>query len=577
MSRLSIDQKSVSQLFEDKQSDFLIPDYQRPYAWTTDECATLWDDIVSFAIPEGNKDAFDKNEQYFLGPIVTFRNTDDKLEIIDGQQRLTTLMLMLRSFYSKFSQQKDDESVKTREKIERCIWQTDEFGSPNKDQLKIDSEVASDDDKNEFLTILKTGEAQSENKSKYADSFRFFSERIDDFVGNFPSYLATLAIRVLNNVILLPIEAETQNTALRIFSTLNDRGLPLSDADIFKSQFYKYFSDLDEKTKFISRWKKLEDLSNDIFEKSRSHPMDELFTRYMYFRRAKQGNRSTTTEGLRDFFERDSYKILKSETTLTDLEELASFWQQVENREDFNDDITRQLYILSFAPNRMWTYIVSVFFMNSYERSHELNSDEFLAFLRKLTAFLWAHAVIRPGVNALRTPLYPAMIEIVNDRPVNFNPYRFNRQELTSTFKTYSFTNQRPITKSMLIWWAMEHEKQDLAPIGQRLEVEHIFPRRRAQEPGELADQQSLDSLGNKAMMEKALNIRASDYRWPDKSRYYLGIPGGRGARAVGTNNVELKALAKREDFNEHDIGARKEQILTRFFQFLDEEGLFED
>lgn len=51
-----------------------------------------------------------------------------------------------------------------------------------------------------------------------------------------------LPARILNNCILLPIEADNQNTALRIFSTLNDRGLPLSDADIFKAQFYKYYS-----------------------------------------------------------------------------------------------------------------------------------------------------------------------------------------------------------------------------------------------------------------------------------------------------------------------------------------------
>ena len=50
-----------------------------------------------------------------------------------------------------------------------------------------------------------------------------------------PTYIALLAARILNNVILLPIEAESQDTALRIFSTLNDRGLPLADADIFKS------------------------------------------------------------------------------------------------------------------------------------------------------------------------------------------------------------------------------------------------------------------------------------------------------------------------------------------------------
>lgn len=51
MSKLNIDQRSIRDLLTDKRSDFLIPDYQRPYAWGEDECATLWDDLFSFAFP----------------------------------------------------------------------------------------------------------------------------------------------------------------------------------------------------------------------------------------------------------------------------------------------------------------------------------------------------------------------------------------------------------------------------------------------------------------------------------------------------------------------------------------------
>ena len=49
MSKLNIDQQTIKELFENKKSDFLIPDYQRPYAWGEIECQTLWDDIFSFA------------------------------------------------------------------------------------------------------------------------------------------------------------------------------------------------------------------------------------------------------------------------------------------------------------------------------------------------------------------------------------------------------------------------------------------------------------------------------------------------------------------------------------------------
>ena len=73
------------------------------------------------------------------------------MEIIDGQQRLTTLMLLLRAFYDIYGNMKDDKSIKTSKRIEQCIWKTDEFGDANKNILKINSEVATDDDKDEFL------------------------------------------------------------------------------------------------------------------------------------------------------------------------------------------------------------------------------------------------------------------------------------------------------------------------------------------------------------------------------------------------------------------------------------------
>ena len=152
MSKLNVDQKTIKDLFQSKKSDFLIPDYQRPYAWGEAECRTLWDDIFSFAIPDEGKTEFDSNSEYFLGPIVTFRN-EDKLEVIDGQQRLTTLMLLLRAFYSKFGHMQDKASVSTRQNIEKCLWKTDEFGEPDMSQLKIDSEVATDNDKDEFLDL----------------------------------------------------------------------------------------------------------------------------------------------------------------------------------------------------------------------------------------------------------------------------------------------------------------------------------------------------------------------------------------------------------------------------------------
>lgn len=450
MSKLNVDQKTIKDLFQDKKADFLIPDYQRPYAWGETECQTLWDDIFSFAIPDEGRVEFDSNSEYFLGPIVTFRNTNFKMEVIDGQQRLTTLMLLLRAFYTKFGHMQDKASVATKQNIEKCIWKTDEFGEPDMATLKIDSEVATDKDKNEFLDILRTGTVKPEQKSHYANNFKFFQGCIDSFLAKYPTYFAYLPTRIMNNCILLPIEAESQDTALRIFSTLNDRGMPLSDSDIFKAQFYKFYTGKGEKDAFIKRWKELEELTEKIFHPINGTPMDELFTRYMYFVRAKMGIKSSTTEALRKFYEKDNYALLKKDSTFNDMITLAHFWEDVSNqdRDRFSLRILHRLFVLNYAPNGMWTYFVSVYFMKNKDANGMLDDDAFYQFLNRITGFIWTYAVTNPGVNALRTPVYAEMVNIVNNRPVSFDGFKFEPATVKSMFANFAFSNTRPITKS---------------------------------------------------------------------------------------------------------------------------------
>lgn len=83
MSKLNVDQKTIFELLSDKKANFLIPDYQRPYAWDEEQCQTLWDDLFSFSFPNNNYQDFDTNDEYFLGSIVTFKN-NERSEVIDG-------------------------------------------------------------------------------------------------------------------------------------------------------------------------------------------------------------------------------------------------------------------------------------------------------------------------------------------------------------------------------------------------------------------------------------------------------------------------------------------------------------
>ena len=580
MSKLNVDQKSIHALLSDRKADYIIPDYQRPYAWDEDSCQTLWDDIFSFAIPDNDATKFDTNDEYFLGSIVTFENDKKQKEVIDGQQRLTTFMLLLRAFYDRFTKMQDQGSKDFSERIASCIWKTDEMGKPDKDHLKIDSVVATDKDKEEFLSILRTGIVTDNQTSRYANNFRFFLKKVEEFINSFPTFAKNLPARILNNCILMPIEAESQDTALRIFSTLNDRGLPLSDSDIFKAQFYQYYKQKseDDRDEFIKDWKKLEETCEKIFHPITGTPMDDLFTRYMYFIRAKRdNNKSSTTESLRRFYERDKYSVLKQDDTFENLKDLAQFWEDItdQNRERFSEDVLKKLFILNYAPNSMWNYFISVYYLANRTEDGKLDDEDFKMFLDRTIAFIWGYAIMHPGVNALRTPIFAEMLNIVNLNEVTFSDFKFDKEQTRSAILIYDFKNGRPITKSMLALRMMLNKEQSYPKLSQQFDIEHIYPRKRQENEKGLSNDRQIDLLGNKSLLEKRINIRASDYRFEDKIKYYQGFDNSRGQRIGGTENLELKNISNvYKKFGEKEIVERTNSFIDDFMNLLDKNGL---
>ena len=350
--QLNAEQKTIGELLGKRGVKFLIPDYQRPYSWGRDECRKLWDDLYEFAFPDENDfRKFDVDEEaYFMGTILTYKNSSKEYEVIDGQQRLVTFMLMLRVFYEAFGSAQDESTKNVRKKIEQCLWYVDEDEKPDKESLKLKYQVIADEESDELKTILKTGKSTPKNKSNYAKNYRLFQRWISDLNAEKPGYLLYLVRRILNNCILLPIEADNENTALRIFTTLNDAGRPLEDSDIFKAQFYKYYLNRgsDEKDKFVARWKDLEELCNKNFRPRSGSKINELFRHYMYYLLAKN-NAKKVNRDLRDYYEKDGYKILQSGETFEDLITLANFWDDVNTRktEKLSSRVLRRLYVLS--------------------------------------------------------------------------------------------------------------------------------------------------------------------------------------------------------------------------------------
>lgn len=110
-----------------------------------------------------------------------------------------------------------------------------------------------------------------------------------------------------------------------------------------------------------------------------------------------------------------------------------------------------------------------------------------------------------------------------------------------------------------------------------RLDIEHIYPRNRHEKEHSLSNPRNLEALGNKALLEKRVNISASDYRFSDKIKYYKGYQNLRKQWKEGTKIKELLDLAaSMTDFREKDIVRRNAQIIFAFTEYLQKNGLIE-
>jgi hypothetical protein len=113
--------KEVRKIFSDS---YIIPDFQRPYSWDIDQCETLWDDFISFL----EKNTGNQEEKYFLGNIVIHPASDRRFAVIDGQQRLTTMLLLMKAL---------SDRARTYKALEPCLrtrhYQTGELT----DELRI--------------------------------------------------------------------------------------------------------------------------------------------------------------------------------------------------------------------------------------------------------------------------------------------------------------------------------------------------------------------------------------------------------------------------------------------------------
>ena len=518
---ISVNKQTIEQfLLNARTKPFLIPEYQRPYSWTSDQIDTLFNDIWEFTCNEGGTD---KEGTYFLGSIVSYENDRGEQEIIDGQQRITSIFLLLRAIYTKLNgvEEKTEEAKNFINKIEPLIWSTNKLtGKVDYSSILLNSKVISETENETLKNILESGEIDKESEDNYSKNYNQILKLIEEKSVENALMIYQFIYALLNQVIILPITADSQETALTIFSTLNDRGLPLSDADIFKAKIYNHLKDKNEKQDFIEKWKELEEDTQNI-----SESIQQLFYYYMFYLRAKENDRNSTTPGLRKYYSANKFKKLLETNILEDLREILNIWEviaepkkNIENENwSKNKDILKVLNILTSYPNEFWKYPVIVYYLS--HKNKENFEKSFLKFLRKLYVELLKKYIEIPTINAVKANILKLNAEIISsDKPV-FDFKSLSEDEIKEKIKMPHRNAIRMLLKTLT------YDIQDEL-LEKKWEIEHILPVKWENNydlrENEKVAKEKIEHLGNKTPFEKKLNIIATNNYFSKKKSYYL-------------------------------------------------------
>lgn len=539
--------KNISDIFQDS---YIIPEFQRPYSWEEDECSKLIEDVTGAFLS-------DQDNSYYLGSIVLYPQNEKKTDVwnvVDGQQRLTTVTLLIKALYEK---------ARTAKALERCLRQENKLTGELKDETKINTCVLDNDKINLEKIILRN---ITTGNDRFSKNYNYIAKKVDEFIiDKNADALNDFILWFLQKVTLLPIECDSLDDALVIFNTVNNRGMPLGDADIFKAYMFKSIAtNEDAKKELIKRWDNLNGDNGD-------DNISDLFRYLMHIKRAEAGETSREV-ALRKFFESNGQK-----STFENWRETLETFEKINSvGENFRSSELKNLWeILCFGPNDYVLYPIVVFWYKYADKTKENDSIEWRLSeekeieLRDLIMatikYFYANAIAYHSVNAVKDITYKVYGAIYRGEDY-LSIYRNGYEKIFEIFKnnilSYEYGKWRWSLTSLLAILNNDQDQEKLCSL-EHWEVEHILPKKGGYNNynGWTEEQynENLNSLGNFVLLEKELNIRASNEFFQKKKKEYQK-----------SRIAEARDLASLEDWTYNEWKKRnkeKEDELLNFFK----------
>lgn len=524
---------------------FTIPAYQRAYSWSVDNCDKLWQDINDFVDSESK-------DRYFFGTIIiNCQENDTKYGLIDGQQRTTTFLLLLKALLVRIniaiertSEDEDSASLcrglqERRRRIMGILYKAETEDISDKPDVEKDSEIcrrenilenfsineqyktelpailhATDYDSAE-VRVTKIKYKQKDNRyTNFFRNFKFFYNKISDLSD---SQLNSIAKAITDNCEVIEIKSWQVEQAITMFNSLNSDGLPLYDSDIISAKLYAEAEKIGQQKEFADLWKELNDIINDL-ESIRIVDINSILMQYMYFVRtieketiSKTGTIDVTTPGLRRYFtEINKTPITKPIDMCKDLIKLAKIWKKV-------SEYPQMKVLLKFNENTK-LFLASYFYRFTEEKINETNTKPILDCLLRLFALL---ELMDVGYSSkyFKTFLFDVERKFIDKNiPTDEIVQDFNKHISSNWDKESVKDILHDYDANVLVYlneYLFAQENNMSFSLETKYDIEHIMPhsgynlqeiRKDAEIDTEEEFKEFVNKLGNKILLEERIN-----------------------------------------------------------------------
>lgn len=543
---------SINDLFKYKDKKikikFEIPNFQRKYVWGNDTVNRLILDI-----DEANSSNF---KNYFLGNIILSKK-NEYYELIDGQQRITTLIFILLKIQEKESEY--EISNKNLGIINKILRKSNNYNLEilrvsNEDQTSFNNvikKLTNDKEKQYDNTLkLKPKKIPSELndiEKQYDNTLKCIEDTFSSKEINKNDFLTYL----FNSVVVNLIICNDESYALKLFEVVNNRGVDLKSSDIIKVYLIQYFKDKKEyvKTQF-ENWNK--------HLKSDNLSMDNFFTFFLNYKESKVLKKALHEE-FKEYIEKE-YKKNYSKL-LDDLNNFDEKALSFINRDNINGKLKKYIFSLVQC-YKYWTYIYPVLCTIYLEID---NNDDKEWILKKLNVFyyrLFIFNVYGTSVRDISLKIISTIKEIKNNEDLknelnklliefqfnkeeilrnknesityedivwnsNFNKEKLHRIILGDNYNPSNVYNKGFLKPLLLSLYYYQLDTIAFIKNDKNLNLDHILPKKFSKNKDwDYIDKKEgnkyLNSLGNLALINSKKNIKASNCSFKEKKAKFF-------------------------------------------------------